>query len=344
MQRRLAVLICLAVQLQTASAAVDGAALLRALTFRIESRSSDAETALLVEHTDLSEQIGEEDVRWIERQGAGKSTVAALRLLKERSMGLPKAAVPVVSRTPRPSQQQVNELFLKAARYVSGYLTSLIDFTCQSRTECFLKQAHTDGPEEWKHRSTIREQISFVHGRERILDERGRSSWPPAKREVGDSWSSGEFSNTMRITFMHSNHARFAWDHWEVWNGIRTGVFEYSVPAASSQFLIGTQVLLNGTWEKKSLVSAYQGYIYVDAESGAILRLIANTSGIGSEYAINEGRSILDYSDVTISGKHFLLLSNSTSYVSSKSYQSLFEKSFRGYHRFEAESKMIVGK
>ena len=118
-------------------------------------------------------------------------------------------------------------------------------------------------------------------------------------------------------------------------------MFSYSVEAAHSQLAIDTQVFRAGIWQRAQLSPAYRGFFYADPESGAVYRLIANTVGIPSDYAINQGNTILDYGPVTIAGKTYFLLTGATSYINTKQYQALFQKTFAQYRKFEAESKII---
>lgn len=118
-------------------------------------------------------------------------------------------------------------------------------------------------------------------------------------------------------------------------------MFSYSVGAAHSQLLIDTQIARAGVWQNTQLTSGYRGFLYADPDSGAIFRLVANTTGIPSNYAIKQGNTVLDYGPVAIAGKTYFLLNDATSYVSTKQYDSLFRKTYKNYQKFEAESKFV---
>lgn len=123
--------------------------------------------------------------------------------------------------------------------------------------------------------------------------------------------------------------------------GKKLAVFSYLVGAAHSKLVIDTQIARAGVWQNVRLASAYRGFFYVDPQSGAIFRLVANTVGILSDYAMNRGNTTLDDGPVDIMGKTYFLLTSATSYIGTKQYQSLFRKTFTRYRKFEAESKLV---
>jgi hypothetical protein len=88
------------------------------------------------------------------------------------------------------------------------------------------------------------------------------------------------------------------------------------------------------------IYAGYQGFIFVEPDTGIVRRLIANTSGIPSEYAISKGDTVLEYGPVDIAREKYFLLTQATSYVKTKQYEVLFRKKFARYHKFQVDASI----
>ena len=89
------------------------------------------------------------------------------------------------------------------------------------------------------------------------------------------------------------------------------------------------------------ITAAYRGFVSFNPKSGAVFRLVSNTFEIPSEYAINQGNTVLNYGPVEIAGNTYFLLTDAMSYIGTKQYEARFEKTFSQYRKFEAESKIL---
>lgn len=350
MHSHLWLILLIALPLCAAESKLNVEQLLHTVVDGIESGSGDAELARQIERTKLTQCLSDQDIRWLTDAGAGPRTIRALRKLEEQSASLPSSSI--ISFELRPGPAEINHILQGAIDYVHRYTATLVDFTCTVTTTPYTREpserrpfSNTSivitEPSGWRQGKTITQEVSYYRGRE--YSSKGKRGKQKAAQGIspGASWTNGEFAQLLRITFARSTQARFDWDHWEWQAGKRLAVFSYSIGAAHSQLILDTQVARTGVWQRAQLSSAYHGFFYADPESGAIFRLIANTVGIPSEYAVNQGNTILDYGPVEIAGKTYLLLAHATSYISTKQYESLFRKTYTRYRKFEAESKMI---
>jgi hypothetical protein len=259
---------------------------------------------------------------------------------------------PVVTFEPQPTVEESHHLWQQAVRYVQQYTTTLVDFTCTVTTQTYTKEPSQSrplsdtsivitSPSDWHAGRFITQEVSYYQGREYTSGHAGTKGRNMPGLTPGASWTNGEFAQALRITFAPASQAHFEWSHWEWQADHRLAVFSYAVAREHSQFVIDTQVFRSGIWQNASLTSAYQGHVYLDPESGSIYRLLVHTSGIPPDYAIDQGRTVLDYGPVVIAGRTYFLLTQATSYLQTKQYEALFRKTFTHYRKFEAESKIV---
>ena len=311
-----------------------------------------------LKHVELTERLSDPVCELLKRDGAGPKTLKALRKLEQRSASLPAPSKPVVISTPRPSNQEVHQIFEHIVNFVAAYVHGVVDFTCTADTRLYskgsreveriLQERGLGSPSfvensQWELSKTVIQHVSYFRGREsyRILEINGKRQRDSKPQLHVNAWSSGEFVGTMRMTFAPLSKAQFQWDRWQVVHGKRVAVFTYAVDASHSHFSIGTNRLIAGVWVRETLMSAYRGLVYADPQSGVIVRLVAKATSIPNDYSIEEGNSILNYSDVEISGHGYPLLTSSTAYIRTKQYRSLIKKTFTDYRKFQADSRLV---
>lgn len=323
--------------------------LLQTITDGIESGYRDSDLARRIDHMSLTQSLGEPDINWLATVGAGPKTMKALRKLQDRSATLHGSRT--VSFTPQPTVTEADNILQAARNFAYRYTTTLVDFSCTVTIKPYTRESFetrpfadtsivTAEPSEWREGKAISQEVSYYQGHEYTSGT--KSGKDPAQGvSPGSSWSDGEFAQLLKITFAPSSQAHFSWDHWEDRDGAKLAVFSYSIAAAHSQLVIDTQIARTGVWQNTALTAAYRGFVYVDTQSGAIFRLIANTAEIPSDYAVKRGNTVLDYGPTAIAGKTYFLLTSAVTYISTRQYDSLFRKTFNNYRKFEVNSKLV---
>jgi hypothetical protein len=337
----------MAIPLAAAEIASSVEQLLKSITDRIEAKSSDSDLAHQVDRTKLNEPLSDNEIRWLAKAGAESKTLKALRKLQARSTCLTAHCEPMVQFEPQPTKEEIDGMLRQARNYARRYTASLIDFTCTVTVKTYAKERKGSrplsdtsivitAPSMWRDLKTTHREISYYRGREYYSDRNEK------KQETsGSAWTNGEFAHLLRITFAPSSEARFDWDHWEQHGGEKLAVFSYSIDISHSQLEIDTQSIRSGIWMPAQITAAYRGFVSFDPKSGAIFHLVSNTFEIPSEYAINQGNTVLNYGPVEIAGNTYFLLTDAMSYIGTKQYEARFEKAFSQYRKFEAESKIL---
>lgn len=326
--------------------------LVEIVSMLLQTGSNDLIVAQTVKSLEVADRLTPESVALLKEEGAGSDTLSALRHL------VPKQAhEPLSNFEPGPTAEEAKEQIDRIGEYVSTYVQTLVAFNCKVRSRVYQSQRSSyaggvsvfrDLPEtNWWLTRTLNQVLRYSSGRELYRDasakdsELERSDATPHKIQ---SWSQGEFAALLDITFAPSSKAQFHWDHWENANGRHLAVLSYDVKLADSQFLVGTQALVQGRWQPPiDLRVAYKGLVYADRDSGEIVRFTARAFEIPENYALDYGDTMLDYGPVNLGGKSFLLLTHSTTYMKTKEYCGLIRKDFSDYRKFEAESRFLVG-
>src|SRR5262249_6944110 len=111
--------------------------------------------------------------------------------------------------------------------------------------------------------------------------------------------SSSEFGTILRWIFRPESATTF---HWERSEGLRERpmhVFSYNIEQNHSDY----QIVAN----KLRMKAAFAGLIYVDRESGHVMRLTHEPAGIPASWPFTTLSSDLDYGFAEIGGQQFLL-------------------------------------
>jgi hypothetical protein len=108
--------------------------------------------------------------------------------------------------------------------------------------------------------------------------------------------------------FGSESKAKFEWQNWSNIDlpipavgaaaGLLMHVFSVRVPAADSRLLVTT--------DRQSVIAGIDGLIYVDAATSLVRRLEFHME-LPAQSVIQDGFIRIDFGDVTISGRHFLL-------------------------------------
>lgn len=211
-----------------------------------------------------------------------------------RSQDLKDAKVNEALLPPLDREQKtiIEDMIAKARNYDK----LLPDFTCTQMSH------HNQDPQsknQWKTLDTISEQLTFSHGKAEytVLAENGKKPADPAKRPP-DVISIDEFSKMIHHVFDASVRASFAWTKWESVRGHRTHMITFVVPKETSSF----QVM-----KPKPFTSGLAGWVWIDADTNLIVRLLAAPSDI-PKTASHQGESYdLGFEFTRVGDKVYLL-------------------------------------
>lgn len=151
---------------------------------------------------------------------------------------------------------------------------------------------------------------------------------------LGGSISMGEFGSMLLALFDPERDASFEWLRQGALRGRATEVYAYKVRKDHSQWRV------EAVEEKMIAYPAYTGKVWIDRETGQVLRLTMESQDMEPNFPIRSVTSQLDYNWAEISGIKFLLPETSTNMMSDGRHLSKNVIEFRLYRKFEAESKV----
>ena len=297
----------------------------------IQLKHDDQKVAGFLKKVQLSERLEDREIEELEGQGAGPSTLNALRVLRETSSKLGAAAVvPVTKPTPPavippPSAAEQQRILAQVKDYALAYDQRLPDFICAQVTRRFYDPS---GLEFWRGSDTITAKLTYFQNKEekKVLFING-SYQDIDYEKLGGATSTGEFGSLLKEVFEPASHASFAWERWATLRGHRMYVFSYRVPRQYSKW----KLLYERSLED---VPGYGGLIFVDRDTVQVMRVTLEAMDITPSFPIQAASTKLDYDYAAISERQYLLPLRAE--VRMRSGKTLIknEVEFRMYRKF----------
>ncbi len=343
--------LCLLALVQVAALGADHRATSADLTTLVftslYSDHDDAQLARQLSNLQLTEQLNPHVVLYFRQAGTGPRALAALQALQHKSQNLSPPAAPVLTIQPLPSADEQNQMLQRVVDYARGYVHSLPDFLCDQVTQRFTNLRRTGWEGNPQYGKSLRHSDSFT----RVLRFSGgaeegqitKVNNKPARGLVtkfGQSISSGEFGGDMVIIFGPKADAQLTWDHWEIFRGKRTAVFEYFVKPGKSEFSLYYCCFQEpGLGEaQQSYKSPIRGLVYVDPGTGRISRLLIRAVELPEAFHVKESNTIIDYGSITIGVHSYTLPVSAQMFMHTERQRNRNELRFLNYRKFEAES------
>ncbi len=224
-------------------------------------------------------------------------------------------------------------LIEKAREAVFNFVDNLPSFVCDQVTRRY--DGHKITP-KWKYKDRLEVELLFTSGKEDYRNVRHNGK-PLKKGSPEDSgqWSTGEFGSILASLFNTQTNAKFKYRSDSTTSGVTVRVYDYSVPKATANWEIRM-----GTPIKPS----YSGAVWIDAESGHVLRVELGTSSFPAGYPVDKVESIVDYSWVSIGGTKYLMpvKSDNLTCRTATFDCSKNEIEFKNYRKFSVESNILA--
>jgi hypothetical protein len=350
MRRFCALTLCLSLAVFAAAPIAVGD-LVGMVTSALAVDRDDQRTARTLQSVHLSERLSDSTIDMLRQMGAGRETLRELRKLARKSSALPPPSEEPIGVTPEPSATEKAAMIDAMIRYASDYVGGLPDFVCtrearQFRTGLTTRSSGglTDlvGPDgipimapgegspadkRWGATGSYTAEAVYAGGADhyKVTQVDGKpttESFDKFDRKV--SW--GEFSGAMKEVF--GSGPGFEWDHWEVTGGKRSAVFTYSVDSAHSHYSICCP----------PAVIAHRGFVYTDPQNGTVRRIIMYAAGLTNRSPITALGNVVDYGEVTIGDRSYLLPRTSVAYTRTRTAESREEIDYRNYRKFGADT------
>jgi len=352
------------------------------LTAQFAAHKSDGSIADHLGKMELSEQLTEPTLdRLTADLKPQKKTAHALQLLADQSAFLdppageiPKKAAPEVAEQLRLVQGAVN--------FATVTIERLPNFLATRTTRTFDNALVFPGPDALKTvfaesgplsaKGEYSRQITYREGREVNLDSRSSQGKEdkPADAPPGLT-STGEFGPLLQIILTDSARGHLKWSHWQQMRQGMAAVFKYEVPQEASHYTVDFCCVLTRSQpeaggEKQTPIGqgmfknfhgtpGYHGYLYLDAETGAVLRFTLEGDmdsnspmtrmSVWVEYGavqIGEGAYLCPVRSMALSELHGAKQSGpAVVLLNAFTLMRLNEVTFTNYHRFGSTARIL---
>jgi len=246
--------------------------------------------------------------------------------------------VPGVAAKPAPAQPArrlpvSDPLIEKARRSVFEFVDNLPNFVCDQVTRRY--ENHKIDP-KWKYKDRLEVELLFLSGKEDYRNVRHNGK-PLKKGSPEDSgqWSTGEFGSLLAALFHPETNAKFKFRSDSTASGMPAKVYDYSVPKDESH------------WEIRmgfSVKPSYSGAVWIDPESGHVLRVEMGTKSLPANYPVDKVETIVDYNWVMIGGTKYMMpvKSDNLACQSGTFDCTKNEIEFKNYRKFAVESNVLA--
>ena len=242
---------------------------------------------------------------------AGKTTSGGIAPEAEEESNLPVTdlvAAPMHAGM-KPKPEDETRILDGARKRALEYAANLPNFVCMQVTRRFeqpvpkvlkgaAQSASAEIKEDWKEIDNLSEQLTYVDGHEHYQKIDGLQRGNDMGRGV---LSAGEFGTLLRMVFRGDSKAELKWHDLEIENGKKLHVFEYSIPRATSQYMV------RPNHNSASVPVAAKGTITVDEETYQIRRIQLAAVDLPRKFPFQESVIEVEYDIFTI-GEQFSLL------------------------------------
>jgi hypothetical protein len=119
--------------------------------------------------------------------------------------------------------------------------------------------------------------------------------------QLGGATSSGEFGSILAALFAPQSKAEFKEVKRETFHGRQTVLYDFRVKKAFSRNQITDKS------SGRTVTAGYQGSVWIEVETGRVLRIEQSADDIQSGFPITLAESAVEYDWVTIAGKRYLM-------------------------------------
>lgn len=299
----------------------------------LDAHHSDSTLAKALHKLKPTERLDDFVIEELESEGAGPKAVAELERLAESSQNLPEPnPAPVFPHPPAPSNLERGRILEAARKVALNYTRSLPDFICTEKVRRF------EGPRgNWELKDTLEIKLSYFDQKEayQLLTRNGRPSLLPY-REVGGAITEGEFGSTLGAIFDPGSETTFRWDHWTTLRKRPAHVFTFQIAVQHSTYRM--EFGRRAGERESSIVTGQHGSVYVDAETGQVVRIVSDSDSIPPDFPVRTATTALDYGFVDVGDRKYLLPLRAEVRMATDLLRIRNLVEFQGYRKFAGQS------
>ncbi|MGO9325379.1 MAG: hypothetical protein ACLP07_12535, partial [Terracidiphilus sp.] len=271
------------------------------------------------------------------------------------------SSAPLAATDPTPLSNSQARILEEARSYVFDYTRNLPNFICTqftNRTVINSPEEDSAGPPPINitalttaginsqrpsqsalvSEDSIEEKLTYINSEEHyeVIAINGRKATAVDPLRVGGAVSGGEFGTLLSAIFVPQAHTVFTWERMARLRGRNVHIFAFQVPKEAGMPVSH----LNPDAE---VIAAYTGEVFVDAETGQILRVTSHVIGLPLDFPVKLVERSVDYTAVFIEGKTYNLPSHSELQMRDSARLYVNKINFKDYHKFTVESTILMG-
>ncbi len=298
----------------------------------LKAGQSDGKLAGELRSFRLVEHLDDHAIEELVSVGAGPKVEEELDRLRDLSTGQPEADLSAdFPHGPAPVAAQQQFIINTARNQALAYSRSLPDFFCEEMVRRFENFRGN-----WHQKDTLEIKLTYFEKREKyeLVRLNGRQT-VRSLESVGGSMSQGEFGSLLASLFAADSSTRFRWDHWTTLRGRLAHVFQFRILATHSINHLEVEIIGGA---RLSTVTGQHGFVYIDRDSNAVLKILADADSIPRSFPVRTAHTVLDFGFTDVGGQEFLLPLRAEVRLGSDSVLTKNEVDFLNYRKFGTES------
>ena len=303
-----------------------------------QARKTDAEVAVELKQVELSEELTSSMIGTMLEYLPGPLTTEQISILEARSAVLapPPSDLPT---TPAPDAAAQKALLDKTVDYAEKTYAQLPHLTAtketlryQDDTQPPVAGSNKDLSASWEdpNQGTVNKFIHFIAFTETPVESRNGAEIASRVKDKTPWGANGRIvlygpGPVLGAIVQEAQAAgKLTWLRWETVNGQRTAVFSFAVDKKKSHYAVDyccfpdtdrvggvNSVIANTTqiysnWKDVKATAPYHGELFVDPDTGVVVRLVIKADFKPSDVVHQEDTRI-DYSLVTVGGNPLML-------------------------------------
>jgi len=214
---------------------------------------------------------------------------------------------------------------IEAARAAAAsYQQSLPDYIVKRTTARYRGTLHKFDVTIWKPVDTVTGDVTDVRGKE-VYSNITIDNYPAAELPNHGSWSAGEFATVLMAVLPPERDATFTHPRNEQLRNRAAVRYDFAVDQSHSAWSLNADHL-PGTPGPQNYSTGYDGALWIDKQTGQVLRIEMSARGLPPWFALNSIESRTDFDFVQIGDRKYLLPTHSVSLTCEKKRPGLSEK------------------
>jgi hypothetical protein len=224
----------------------------------------------------------------------------------------------------------------KARLAVASFTETLPSYVCKERMARFV---NTTRAVSWQPQDVVSVDVVYENGREnyRNLEINGKAV-KKKMEELSGAWSTGEFGTVLVDLFSPATAADFRHRKDSRSGGRDAYVYDFEVDHEHSHWHVSVP--------SQSVLPAYRGSVWIDKETGRILRVEMQARHIPQAFPMDKVELATDYEYVRIGEGQFLLPVHAETLSCQRDTDNCSRNTidFRNYHKYAGEATITFEK